>query len=310
MVVLNKQINKLMHIGFYLYSAILTIVILASYTSPFSQDTQAGDKVQQIIKSAELKETFNFAGEPLPMDNLDVRERMDRELLVNTYWHSSTLLNLKKSKKFFPVIESILQKNGIPSDFKYIAVAESNLTNATSPVGAKGFWQLMPLVAKANGLEISAEIDERLHLEKATQAACKHILDYKNKLGSWTMAAAAYNLGITKLNSEIKLQGTNNYFDLNLNEETSRYLFRLVAIKEIMTHPEEFGFYLDPEDQYSTPENFRIIKINGPLNSLADFAKENNISYRMIKIFNPWILQGAIKNPGQTEYEIKIPVLN
>jgi membrane-bound lytic murein transglycosylase D len=246
----------------------------------------------------------------LPMDNFDVRERMDRELLVNTYWHSSTLLNLKKSKKFFPVIESILQKNGIPSDFKYIAVAESNLTNATSPAGAKGFWQLMPLVAKANGLEISAEIDERLHLEKATQAACNHILEYKNKLGSWTMAAAAYNLGITKLNSEIKLQGTNNYFDLNLNEETSRYLFRLIAIKEIMTHPEEFGFYLDQEDEYSYPENFKIVKINGPLNSLADFAKENNISYRMIKIFNPWILQGAIKNPVQQEYEIKIPILN
>lgn len=295
-----------MRTGIYLYSAILTIIVLASYISPNSTEP----KVQQVIKSAELKENFNFAGEFLPMDNFDVRERMDRELLVNTYWHSSTLLNLKKSRKFFPIIEAILEKNGVPSDFKYIAVAESNLSNATSPAGAKGFWQLMPLVAKANGLEISSEIDERLHLEKSTQAACNHILEYKKKLGSWTMAAAAYNLGITKLNNEIKLQGTDNYFDLNLNEETSRYLFRLVAIKEIMSRPEEFGFYIDQEDHYEQPENFKIIKINGPILSLADLAKENGTSYRMIKIFNPWILQGTIKNPGQSEYEIKIPILN
>jgi membrane-bound lytic murein transglycosylase D len=298
----------------FYYTAILTLALITSYVEAPStskpEPIKTEQTTRQIIKSLGLKPDLNFAGETLPLDNFDVRERMDRELLVNTYWHSSTLLNIKKSYKFFPIIERILEKNGIPSDFKYLAVAESNLTNATSPAGAKGFWQLMPLVAKAQGLEVSAEIDERLHLEKATQAACNHILDYKKKFGSWTMAAAAYNLGITKMMSEIKLQGTSNYFDLNLNEETSRYIFRLIAIKEIMSNPEEFGFYVEPDERYAMPDKFKTINISGPVHNLSELAAENGISYRMIKLFNPWILQGSIKNPGQSSYEIKIPVLN
>lgn len=286
-------------------AAFLTIIFFASYFNEQPLDTEP--KGQQI-KPIPIGDTFNFADEMLPMKNFDVRERLDRELLVNTYWHSSTLLSLKKQSKYFPVIEPILSKYGIPDDFKYLSVAESNLSNANSPAGAKGFWQLMAPTAKAYGLEISNGIDERFNLEKATEAACQYLLHYKEKFGSWTMAAAAYNMGATKMTEEIRNQKTNNYYEMNLNEETSRYVFRLVAIKEILTNPEKFGFYLTPEDTYPPLATYRLDTINSSIPSLADYALSKGITYRMLKVYNPWLLDSQLENPAGKTFMIKLPI--
>lgn len=288
-------------------AAFFTIVLFASYLNDQPLDTEP---TGQQIKPVALRDTFDFAGEMLPMKNFDVRERLDRELLVNTYWHSSTLLNLKKQSKYFPIIEPILSKYGIPDDFKYLSVAESNLSNANSPAGAKGFWQLMPTTAKAYGLEISNGIDERFHLEKATEVACQYLLHYKEKFGNWTMAAAAYNLGATKMTEEIRSQKTNNYYEMNLNEETSRYVFRLVAIKEILTHPGEFGFYLTPEDGYPPLEPYRNDTIQNSISSLADYAQSKGITYRMLKVYNPWLLDSKLDNSNEKTFVIKLPIQN
>mgnify|MGYP001548849366 FL=1 len=285
-------------------AAFLTIVFFTSYLNdqPLNKEP-----IGQQIKPVALGDTFDFAEEMLPMKNFDVRERLDRELLVNTYWHSSTLLNLKKKSKYFPIIEPILSKYGIPDDFKYLSVAESNLSNANSPAGAKGFWQLMSPTAKAYGLEITSGIDERFNLEKATEAACQYLLHYKEKFGSWTMAAAAYNLGATKMSEEIRNQKTNNYYEMNLNEETSRYIFRLVAIKEILTYPEKFGFYLTPEDVYPPLEPHYIDTIQNSIPSLADYAQSKGITYRMLKVYNPWLLDSKLDNPNGKTFLIKLP---
>jgi hypothetical protein len=226
---------------------------------------------------------------------------------VNTYWHSSTLLNIKNTYKFFPVIERILAENGIPDDFKYLAVAESNLRNETSPAGAKGFWQFMKNTGEYYGLEINSEVDERFHLEKATQAACKYLLDYKKRFGTWTLSAAAYNMGGTRLASSIKSQRAEQFYDLNLSEETNRYVFRLVAIKEILRNPQDFGFYIEPEDTYQPLNNYQTVEVNGSVTNWGDFAIEHGTTYRMIKVFNPWLLDAKLTNSSKKTYEIRIP---
>ena len=222
--------------------------------APLAEDVSSSTRLPQVIKSIRLDKVYSFAGEHLPRDNFDALERLDRELLVNSYWHSSTILNLKNAARYFAVIEPILSKNKIPDDFKYIAVAESNLRNETSPVGAKGIWQFMTPVAKGYGLEVSQDVDERYNLEKSTEAACRLIRDYYNRFGTWTNAAAAYNIGETRFASEMKRQKMESYYDMNLGAETGRYVFRLIAIKEIMESPQEFGFYLEDQELY-TPLN-------------------------------------------------------
>lgn len=299
-----------------LLTAFVTIIAFASYRQK-STDAEgnanvpnfmAGDGIiPQVVKSVDLEGPFDFAGEPLPMENFDVRERLDRELLVNTYWHSSTLLNIKNTHKFFPIIERILTENGIPDDFKYLAVAESSLRNETSPAGAKGFWQFMKNTGEYYGLEINSEVDERFHLEKATQAACKYILDYKKRFGSWTLAAAAYNMGGTSLARNLETQRAERFYDLNLNDETNRYIFRLVAIKEILKAPEKFGFYLDPEDVYQPLNDYQIVEVNGPVANWGDFAREHSTTYRMVKVYNPWLLDSHLTNRNKKTYEIRVP---
>jgi len=286
----------------------ITVLLLSAYTS-----SQNVSKVldffnlPQVIWSVHTGSEYHFAQEPLPMNNFDVRERLDRELTVNAYWHSSTLLNIKTANKFFPIIEQILAEHGVPDDFKYLAVAESGLRNVTSPAGAKGFWQFMPATAKGYDLEISNEVEERYHLEKSTHAACRLIKDYHKTFGSWTLAAAAYNMGMGKMNSEINIQRSDSYFDLNLNEETSRYIFRLVALKEVMTHSEDFGFYLDSEDLYSPFSKTINVTVDTSIENLGDFAKKHGITYRMLKIYNPWLISSKLTNASRKTYQIKIP---
>jgi membrane-bound lytic murein transglycosylase D len=263
--------------------------------------------VSQVIEAIRPSASFSFAGEPLPMDNFDVRERLDRELTVNAYWHSSTLQNIKNSARFFPVIEEILEQNGIPEDFKYLAVAESSLTNASSPAGAKGIWQFMEASAEAYGLEVNREIDERYHLEKSTEAACRFLKDYYSQFGSWTLAAAAYNMGAPRLKKEMEAQRMDSYYDMNLNAETSRYIFRIVAVKEILSSPQKYGFYLETEDLYPPLADYSTVSVDTTIQNLGDFALKYGTTYRMLKVYNPWLLTSSLPNKSRRTYELKIP---
>ncbi len=296
-----------------LLASFLTIVVFASYGKKKEGNTEepaaveSVAKIPQVIKAIDLDKPFTLAGERVPMENPDVYERMDRELSVNTYWHSTTLLNIKNTYKYFPIIEKILAEEGVPDDFKYLAIAESNLRNATSPAGAKGLWQFMRETGKYYGLEVSSEVDERYHLEKSTRAASKYIKDYYKRFKSWTLSAAAYNMGGTRLKREMDVQRGETYYDLNLNQETDRYVFRIIAIKEVIGNPERFGFYLDNDEGYEPMTNFDIIEVDGPIPNLGDFALKNGISYRTLKVYNPWLRSSKLTNAARKTYEIKIP---
>lgn len=296
-----------------LLASFLTIVVFASYGKKKEGNTEepatveSVAKIPQVIKAIDLDKPFMLAGERVPMENPDVYERMDRELSVNTYWHSTTLLNIKNAYKYFPIIEKIMAEEGLPDDFKYLAIAESNLRNATSPAGAKGLWQFMRETGKYYDLEVNAEVDERYHLEKSTRAACKYIKDYYKRFKSWTLSAAAYNMGGTRLKREMDAQRGETYYDLNLNQETDRYVFRIIAIKEVIGNPERFGFYLDIDEGYEPMTDFSIIEVDGPIPNLGDFALKNGISYRTLKVYNPWLRSSKLTNTARKTYEIKIP---
>lgn len=292
-------------------AAFLTFALFASYTDSNDKPLGLADfsdthQLPQMIRPVNLDKAFDFAGESVPMENFDARERLDRELLENSYRHGKNMLNLKKASRYFPFIERILAENGIPDDFKYVAVAESDLSNAVSPAGARGFWQFMKPTARDYGMEVTATVDERYHLELATRAACKHILKLKKMMGSWTLAAAAYNVGQTRLKREINLQGANSFYDLNLNHETSRYVFRILAFKEIMTNPQDFGFDLGGEG-YQPLDNYAVVEVNTTIPNLGDFAAKYGTSYRMLKLYNPWLITTSLSNKSGKQYFIKIP---
>ncbi|OYU82015.1 MAG: murein transglycosylase [Flavobacterium sp. BFFFF1] len=248
----------------------------------------------------------DFSGERTPLNITDVRERFERELLVNANLDATTLLIIKRANRAFPVIEPILNKYGVPDDFKYLAVIESGLVNAVSPAGARGVWQFMPETAKERGMEVNEIVDERYHLEKSTEAACKYLLDAKNKFGSWTLAAASYNGGMTGVNKQIELQKVSNYYDLLLNDETSRYVFRILALKEIMKNPEMYGFTIAPQDLYSNIPT-RKLEVDTTITDLAAFALEQGINYKILKIHNPWLRDRKLLNAAKKKYIIEIP---
>ncbi|NNE27357.1 MAG: lytic transglycosylase domain-containing protein [Saprospiraceae bacterium] len=273
-----------------------------------TEESVINNILPQIIEPVDLNKGFEFAGEKMP-DNFDTKERLDRELSVNAYWHSSTLLNIKAANRYFPVIESILKANNIPDDFKYLAVAESNLRNVSSPASAKGFWQFRKLAAKEMGLEVNSEVDERYHVEKATEAACKYLKKLHKRFGNWTNAAAAYNVGPTNFSRILEKQGEGSFYDLNLNDETSRYVFRLIAMKEIMSTPDKFGFYLDTYEKYPPLGAYKNVTVDKSVPSWGDFAKEHNITYRMLKIYNPWLRDTKLTVINNT-YQVKIPKLS
>jgi hypothetical protein len=290
-------------------AAFLTIAIFMGSSRESSSDAPAQPEgsIPQIIKAVDLNQPFEFAGESLPMDDFDTRERLDLELMKNTYWHSNTILFLKKANKYFPTIERILKEHGIPEDFKYVAVAESSLQNAVSPAGARGFWQLMAPTAREYGLEISNDVDERYHLEKSTVAACKLIKSYYKRFNNWTLTAAAYNIGVNKLDRLLEEQHASSFFDLNLNQETNRYIFRLVAIKAILSDPNDFGFYLDEADMYQPLPAYRTVEVSTDVENWGAFAAEQGTSYRMLKVYNPWLIDSDLKNSRGKTYEIRIP---
>ena len=252
-------------------------------------------------------EDLEFAGESVPMDQLEVMERFDRELLVNTYWQSSTMLFFKRAHRWFPVIEPILADYGVPDDFKYLAVIESSLMNAVSPAGATGYWQILQGTARDLGLEVNNYVDERYHVEKSTAAACEYLLDAKERFGTWTLAAAAYNIGNARLRRIMENQRVDTYYDLHLNEETARYMFRILAVKTIMSKPAASGFHFREEDLYPNPQ-YTIAEVDTTINDLVDFAFAHDITYKDLREMNPWLRRYELPNSSGKTYEIKIPV--
>ena len=258
------------------------------------------------IEALPIPENLDFAGEEVPLEDPDVYERMDRELLVNTYWQSNALLLMKRANKFFPIIEPVLEEEGIPEDFKYLAVIESGLTQAVSPARAIGFWQIMEGTGKEYGLEINDNVDERYHIEKSTRVAADYLKKAKERFGSWTLAAASYNAGQYGVDKQLDRQKVSDYYDLLLGEETGRYVFRILALKEIMSHPEKYGFNFEEEDLYQhIPVN--KVKVDTVVKDFPDFAEKFGINYKILKVHNPWLRDDHLKNASRKTYYIDIP---
>jgi hypothetical protein len=282
------------------------IAVFASSILIFAISGDEKDKSLHEGTAMYFPNTIDFAGEVTPLQISDVRERLDRELLINANLHSTTTLIIKRANRVFPVIEPILAKYGVPDDFKYLAVIESGLTNATSSAGARGVWQFMSDTAKEKGMEVNDYVDERYHLEKSTEAACKYLLAAKEKFGSWTLAAASYNGGMNGVNKRVEEQQVSNYYDLALTEETSRYVFRILALKEIMKSPTKYGFNIYQSDLYNLIPTKKV-EVDSTINDLASFAKTQGINYKILKIHNPWLRDKKLLNVSKKKYEIEIP---
>jgi membrane-bound lytic murein transglycosylase D len=253
-----------------------------------------------------LPDSVSFAGERMPLENFDTRESLDREIITTAYRHSSTILIIKRAGRYFPVIERILKEYNIPEDFKYLAVAESDLSNMISPAGATGFWQIMPETGKEEGMEINTEVDERYNLERSTRFACEYFLRSYAKYGNWTIAAASYNGGRNGIDDQIEIQNEKNYYNLLLAEETARYIFRVVAYKLIINDPLAYGFEIDRKDFY--PElRFNEIKVDSAVTDFSDFAKKYGTNYKMLKYMNPWLRKPYLTNKASKTYMIKMP---
>jgi hypothetical protein len=263
-------------------------------------------KITQFT-SPEIPDSVFFAGEKMPIEQFDILEALDRELLSIAYFHSQTLRFIKLAPRYFSVIEPILKEYGIPEDFKYLAVAESSLDpRAVSPASAVGFWQFMRTTAKEFGLEITSEVDERYHVEKSTHAACKYLLNSYQKYENWTLVAASYNRGITGIEKQLTRQKTDNYYDLLLNSETQRYVFRIVALKLVMENPAKYNFIVGENEKYPIIKT-REVEINGKVADFADFAHEYGISYKVLKDFNPWLRENFLTNAAGKKYIVLIP---
>ena len=261
------------------------------------------------IKALKIPNGLSFAGEKVPTELNDIKERMDRELLVNTYWQSNGLLLIKRAHKYFPLIEPLLKKYGIPDDFKYLAVAESGLENNSSSAGAAGFWHFLKSSAKEYGLEVNQNVDERYNLEKATEVAAKYLKKSKKRFGTWTLAAAAYNAGNARIARNLKKQQVTNYYDLLLNSETSRYVFRIVALKEVLSNPRKYGFEFEEDDLYNLPD-IKTVKVDTVITNIASFAKKFKTNYKELKLNNAWLRENKLNNKSRKLYKIKIPNSN
>lgn len=295
-------------------SSIITLLFIRATNSPESKFTffniNATQKfptslVNQHIEAPKLPDEIYFAGEKVPLDDIEVRERLDKELVINANLHSATTLLIKRANKYLPTIEKILKENNIPDDFKYLCMAESALDNVVSSAGASGFWQFMKGTAPLYGLVVNSEVDERYNLEKATAAACKYLWNAKENSGTWTNAAAGYNMGIAGVSNQIAKQDSDDYYDLFLNTETSRYIFRILALKTIYENQQQYGFYLNQDDLYQ-PYATKEVVVDG-YTDWVTFAKNNNTTYKMVRRLNPWIRDPKLYNKERRTYFVKIP---
>ena len=292
-----------------LISAILisaSSVLFITAISPETDSTRVNKILPSTVVSPLIPESLFLAGEQVPIESFSVREKLDRELIINTYRHSSSILYLKRASRWFPLIEPILEEHGIPNDFKYLAVIESGLTQAVSPAGASGFWQFMKKTAPEYELEVTSTVDERYHVEKSTHAACQYLQESYEKFGNWGLAAASYNMGMTGVEHRLEAQGVDSYWELHLNSETGRYVYRILAVKEVLSHPETYGFQLTENDLY-LPHEVRKVAVTASIENLSEFALKNGSNYRELKELNPWLIKDSfVASPGKT-YTVYFP---
>ena len=305
----NRSRNYYFLAGF-LASVILIIVVLLISLNGISSiaENAEGEEFPQGYKivSPEISNYLEFAGERIPTENFEVFERMDREFISNTYYHSATILALKRATRWFPVIEPILKKNNIPDDFKYLCVAESNMENVVSPAGATGFWQFMKEAGVKYGLEINSQVDERYDVWKSTEAACKYLKDSYDMFGNWTLSAASYNMGQDGITLQMERQKAKNYFNLVLNSETSRFVARIVALKYIFQSPQLYGYDIKVDEKYK-PLEYSEIRLDSSVTDFADYAKSLGINYFLLKMYNPWLRDNYLSNKSKQIYMIKLP---
>jgi membrane-bound lytic murein transglycosylase D len=291
----------------YSFIPILLFFVLACA----NDSTEKKNQVRKYVNThglPSLPKSMIFFGEQIQLEDEDIRERLDREIITNVYFQSSTTFALKRANRFFPEIERILANEDVPKDFKYVAVIESNLSEVTSPVGANGFWQFMPFTAKEYGLIINDEVDERLNLSKSTHAACAFIKNANAIFGDWVNACASYNRGIGGVQSDMKWQKTNHYFDTDMNNETGRYVFRIMAMKLIMENPEKYGFYI-PAQQLYKPFSTKEIQCKSAISNLAHWAKMKGINLKILRKLNPWLISNKL-TIRPSDFVIKLPSKN
>jgi membrane-bound lytic murein transglycosylase D len=286
----------------------ISIVTILFYNAIYKAESDPKTKTHRTykIKSLKLPSELDLAGERVPLEINDVKERMERELLVNTYWQSNGILLLKRANKYFPILEPLLKKYNLPDDFKFLALAESGFTDETSSAGAAGMWHFMRATGKEYGLEINDNVDERYNIQKSTEVAAEYLIKAKENLGSWTLAAAAYNAGNYGVSKRLESQQVDNYYDAKLPNETERYVFRILALKEIISNPKKYGFIFDSEDLY-TVEETRTVKVDTVITNLALFARKFGMNYKELKIHNPWLREHRLNNKSRKLYEIKVP---
>lgn len=299
------NVNKTLK-NFFSLTLTILLVISCNKKNELDKNKKNEDFTNYKIHSIPIPDSLTFSGETVDLNENDLIQRFDKEILVNTYWQSNTLQLIKRSRKFFKIIEPILKKEGVPDDFKYLAVIESGLENLRSPKGAKGIWQIMRGTGRELGLEINNNVDERYNLELSTIAACRYIKKAKNKFGTWTLAAAAYNRGMSGVNRALKKQNVKSYYDLLLGNETRRYVFRIHAIKLILNNPNNYGFIVK-DSEYYKDDGFEVMNVDYPIKNLSEFANKNGINYKTLKIFNPWLIQNHLNNRSKKKYKIKIP---
>jgi len=307
----GKQTSrKAKHILFLILFTLTGIMALSlvstAYTGNNTGKVHSPDKEGYSVFGVDLPSQLTFAGEPVPLDLFDVMESMDRELLSNTYFHSQTIRLIKMAHRYFPQIEPVLKQNLVPDDFKYLAVAESGLMQVVSPAKAVGFWQLLKGTAQEYGLEVSSEVDERYHVTLSTEVACQYLIDSFKKYGNWTMTAASYNAGRRGMDRQIERQKKDNYYDLLLNEETARYLYRVLAFKLIFENPEAYGFKLSEKDLYPEIPVYTV-EVDSSVSNFADFAEEFDTNYKILKYLNPWLRDNKLNNSSRKVYKITLP---
>jgi len=305
---MQKLKNRLHYLigGFALAISLLFIFNFDSPNSSISNNSNIQFPQDYRVVSPYVPEQLEFCGENVPLENIDVSERIEREFIVQTYYHSASILYLKRINRWFPIIEKILKEKGIPNDFKYLALAESGLANVVSPAGATGFWQFMKATGKKYGLIINREVDERYNMEKSTYAACDYLLDAHEKFGSWTLAAASYNKGQNGITNQLGRQKATNYFNLVLNAETSRYIPRIIALKYVMENPKRYGFDIK-EDQLYPPHKTYKVGLDTTVAHFADYAKLHGVNYKTLKLFNPWLRDNYLTNKKRKRYFVTLP---
>lgn len=299
--------SNLSSMNIFIVILALAYLFISFTNSKLDDKTYKNEFINKYAVFSIIKpKNVDFAGEKVDVNSNNLWERFDKELLKNTYWQSNTMLYIKRANKYFPIIEPILKKNNIPEDFKYLAVIESGLENVTSPSGAKGFWQFLKSTAKEYNLEVNYAVDERYNLEKSTQAACDYLNEAFAKFNSWTLAAAAFNMGMNGLQKALDNQKVENYYDLHLNSETSRYVFRILAVKEILQNPQKYGFIIRKQDMYFI-EKYYVVEIDSTIHNLYEFCENYSINYQQLKKYNPWLLISKLPDESRKKYFLKIP---